>query len=99
MAHSCTLVQARVLNSQPHKEQNFLIRYHQLTNRLEVAKVLTCIEVARLLFLRMNERNLISWNALLSGYEGDGQPAASITIYRRMEQACIRLDQYTLAGL
>ncbi|KAI4964441.1 hypothetical protein ZWY2020_005798 [Hordeum vulgare] len=29
-----------------------------------------CIEVARLLFVRMNERNLISWNALLSGYVG-----------------------------
>lgn len=58
-----------------------------------------CIEVARLLFLRMNERNLISWNALLSGYVGDGQPVASINIYRQMELACIRPDQYTLAGL
>jgi pentatricopeptide repeat protein len=58
-----------------------------------------CIEVARLLFLRMNERNQISWNALLSGYVGDGQPAASIHIYRQMEQASIRPDQYTLAGL
>ncbi|KAM0879670.1 hypothetical protein ACQ4PT_034089 [Festuca glaucescens] len=58
-----------------------------------------CIEVARLLFLRMNERNMISWNALLSGYVGDGQPAASISIYRQMEQASIRPDQYTLAGL
>ncbi|VAI60579.1 pentatricopeptide repeat-containing protein At2g13600-like [Triticum dicoccoides] len=58
-----------------------------------------CIEVARLLFLRMNERNLISWNALLSGYVGDGQPGASINIYRQMELACIRPDQYTLAGL
>uniref|UniRef100_A0A0D9VKQ4 Pentatricopeptide repeat-containing protein n=1 Tax=Leersia perrieri TaxID=77586 RepID=A0A0D9VKQ4_9ORYZ len=58
-----------------------------------------CIEVARLLFHGMNERNLISWNALLSGYAGDGQPFETINIYRQMELACIRPDQYTLAGL
>ncbi|KAG8072290.1 hypothetical protein GUJ93_ZPchr0006g44934 [Zizania palustris] len=58
-----------------------------------------CIEVARLLFLRMNERNLVSWNALLSGYAGDGQPVATINIYRQVELACVRPDQYTLAGL
>ncbi|CAD6249584.1 unnamed protein product [Miscanthus lutarioriparius] len=58
-----------------------------------------CIEVSRLLFLRMNERNLISWNTLLSGYVGDGQPVATINIYRQMELACVRPDHYTLAGL
>lgn len=58
-----------------------------------------CIEVSQLLFLRMNERNLISWNTLLSGYVGDGQPVATINIYRQMELACVRPDNYTLAGL
>jgi pentatricopeptide repeat protein len=57
------------------------------------------IEVSQLLFLRMNERNLISWNTLLSGYVGDGQPVATINIYRQMEMACVRPDHYTLAGL
>ncbi|KAG2661362.1 hypothetical protein PVAP13_1KG501700 [Panicum virgatum] len=58
-----------------------------------------CIEVSQLLFLRMNERNLISWNTLLSGYVGDRQSVATINIYRQMELACIRPDHYTLAGL
>ncbi|RLN09290.1 putative pentatricopeptide repeat-containing protein [Panicum miliaceum] len=58
-----------------------------------------CIEVSRLLFLRMNERNLISWNTLLSGYVGDRQSVATINIYRQMELACVRPDLYTLAGL
>ncbi|KAL6635089.1 hypothetical protein ACP70R_027760 [Stipagrostis hirtigluma subsp. patula] len=58
-----------------------------------------CIEVSQLLFLRMNERNLISWNTLLSGYVGDGQPVATINIYRQMELACVSPDHYTLAGL
>lgn len=58
-----------------------------------------CIEISRLLFLRMNERNLISWNTLLSGYVDDGQPVATINIYRQMELACVRPDHYTLAGL
>ncbi|KAL6911453.1 hypothetical protein ACP4OV_000258 [Aristida adscensionis] len=58
-----------------------------------------CIELSQLLFLRMNERNLISWNTLLSGYVGDGQPGATINIYRQMELACVRPDHYTLAGL
>lgn len=58
-----------------------------------------CTEVSQMLFLRMNERNLISWNTLLSGYVRDGQPVATINIYRQMELACIRPDHYTLAGL
>ncbi|CAL5019450.1 unnamed protein product [Urochloa decumbens] len=58
-----------------------------------------CIEVAQLLFIRMNERNLISWNTLLSGYVVDRQPVATINVYRQMELACIRPDRYTLAGL
>ncbi|KAJ1280931.1 hypothetical protein BS78_04G269900 [Paspalum vaginatum] len=58
-----------------------------------------CIEVSQLLFLRMNERNLISWNTLLSSYVGDGQAVATINIYRQMELACVRPDHYTLAGL
>ncbi|WVZ73765.1 hypothetical protein U9M48_022041 [Paspalum notatum var. saurae] len=58
-----------------------------------------CIEVSQLLFLRMNERNLISWNTLLSSYVGDGQAVATINIYRQMELACVRPDNYTLAGL
>lgn len=58
-----------------------------------------CIEVSQLLFLRMNERNLVSWNTLLSGYVGDGQPVATVNIYRQMELARVGPDHYTLAGL
>jgi pentatricopeptide repeat protein len=58
-----------------------------------------CTEVSQILFHRMNERNLISWNTLLSGYVRDGQPLATINIYRQMELACVRPDHYTLAGL
>ncbi|CAN6274535.1 unnamed protein product [Urochloa humidicola] len=57
------------------------------------------IEVSQLLFIRMNERNLISWNTLLSGYVVDGQPVATINIYRQMELASVRPDHYTLSGL
>ncbi|GJM86768.1 hypothetical protein PR202_ga02658 [Eleusine coracana subsp. coracana] len=58
-----------------------------------------CTEVSQVLFLRMNERNLVSWNTLLSGYVRDGQPLATIDIYRQMELACVGPDRYTLAGL
>ncbi|TVU28417.1 hypothetical protein EJB05_19934, partial [Eragrostis curvula] len=58
-----------------------------------------CAEVSQILFLRMNERNLISWNTLLSGSVRDGQPLVTINIYRQMELACVRPDHYTLGGL
>uniref|UniRef100_A0A0E0NKN3 Pentatricopeptide repeat-containing protein n=1 Tax=Oryza rufipogon TaxID=4529 RepID=A0A0E0NKN3_ORYRU len=100
----------KLCGSQRYKEYGRQIHGHAIktinkmnvvleTELIDMYAKCGCIEVARLLFLRMNERNLISWNALLSGYAADGQPVATINIYRQMELACIRPDKYTLAGL
>ncbi|KAG8059510.1 hypothetical protein GUJ93_ZPchr0002g26671 [Zizania palustris] len=100
----------KLCGSQRYKEYGRQIHGHAIkiidkmnvvleTELIDMYAKCGCIEVAQLLFLRMNERNLISWNALLSGYAGDGQPVATINIYHQMELACIRPDQYTLAGL
>uniref|UniRef100_J3LGU8 Pentatricopeptide repeat-containing protein n=2 Tax=Oryza brachyantha TaxID=4533 RepID=J3LGU8_ORYBR len=100
----------KLCGSQRYKEYGRQIHAHAIktiekmnvvleTELIDMYAKCGCIEVARLLFLQMNERNLISWNALLSGYAGDGQPVATINIYRQMELACIRPDKYTLAGL
>nr|CAB3447861.1 unnamed protein product [Digitaria exilis] len=57
------------------------------------------MELARLVFDRMDERNYVSWDALLSGYVENGLVDSALDTFRQMESANIKPNQHTFANL
>ncbi|CAN6478212.1 unnamed protein product [Victoria cruziana] len=57
------------------------------------------LDVARKSFEKMDERNAYSWNALITGYEQQGQPNESLNLIRRMQQGGIKPDRFSLASI
>ncbi|OEL20106.1 Pentatricopeptide repeat-containing protein, partial [Dichanthelium oligosanthes] len=57
------------------------------------------MELARLVFDRMDERNYVSWDALLSGYVENGLVDSALDTFRQMESADIKPNQHTFANL
>ncbi|KAJ4971448.1 hypothetical protein NE237_004547 [Protea cynaroides] len=57
------------------------------------------IEYAQLVFDRISEKDLVSWNALISCYSQAGLHEETITIYRRMRILDVGLDSFTLVSL
>uniref|UniRef100_A0ACD5WT54 Uncharacterized protein n=1 Tax=Avena sativa TaxID=4498 RepID=A0ACD5WT54_AVESA len=51
------------------------------------------------LFQKMEVRNLISWNTIISGYAGIGETEASVRLFCQMCQAGLQFDVVTLIGL
>lgn len=58
-----------------------------------------CIEVARQLFDKMAERDLVSWSAMITGYgmHGDGENA--LALFSQMQQIGINPDNITFIGI
>ncbi|KAL7136510.1 hypothetical protein ABFS83_10G036100 [Erythranthe nasuta] len=58
-----------------------------------------CIEDSRLVFDKMPERNVVSWNALICGYAQNGQGKIAIETYERMKLTGVEPNGVTLLGL
>ncbi|RWR76240.1 Pentatricopeptide repeat [Cinnamomum micranthum f. kanehirae] len=58
-----------------------------------------CIEEARRTFYRLDERNEVSWNALLAGYVLEGQVEEALEHFRQMRLSNAQPDQYTFTSL
>jgi pentatricopeptide repeat protein len=58
-----------------------------------------CIEVARQLFDKMAERDLVSWSAMITGYgmHGDGENA--LALFSQMQQIGMKPDNITFIGI
>eukprot|EP00268_Persea_americana_P010583 TRINITY_DN14316_c2_g1_i2.p1 TRINITY_DN14316_c2_g1~~TRINITY_DN14316_c2_g1_i2.p1 ORF type:complete len:1223 (+),score=228.06 TRINITY_DN14316_c2_g1_i2:66-3734(+) len=58
-----------------------------------------CIEEARRTFDRLDERNEVSWNALLAGYVLEGQVEEALEHFCQMRLSNAQPDQYTFTSL
>jgi pentatricopeptide repeat protein len=61
----------------------------------------TCgvLEVARRLFDKMSERNVVSWNAMISGYTQNGYFKEALTLFNRMQKGDIKPNTVTLVSV
>ncbi|KAL3532511.1 hypothetical protein ACH5RR_006032 [Cinchona calisaya] len=57
------------------------------------------IDKARLLFDNVNDRNLVSWNLMISGYYKNEQPEECIKFFHEMKASGLKLDQYTVSNV
>ncbi|KAF3967627.1 hypothetical protein CMV_008390 [Castanea mollissima] len=55
--------------------------------------------MARMLFDRMPERDLTSWNTMISGYVKNESPKEALVVFDMMEKAGMTVDGTTLLGL
>ncbi|GFQ01747.1 putative pentatricopeptide repeat-containing protein at3g11460 [Phtheirospermum japonicum] len=57
------------------------------------------IELARNVFDEMPEKNLITWNAMISGYSQNGLGTQVLDLYRDMQSLNVCPDEVTLVGV
>eukprot|EP01018_Ginkgo_biloba_P010366 Gb_40888 [translate_table: standard] len=57
------------------------------------------IEYARYLFGKMTERNTVSWNTMIAGYAQHGHLEEALMLFCQMQQAGMKLDQFTFASV
>ncbi|ONI18543.1 hypothetical protein PRUPE_3G221900 [Prunus persica] len=55
--------------------------------------------LARMLFDRMLERDLISWNTMISGYVKNNNPRKALEVFEEMGKAGLKADGTTLLGI
>lgn len=59
----------------------------------------SCIEEARRTFDRLEEKNEVSWNALLAGYVMEGQEEEALEHFHKMKLTNAHPDQFTFTSL
>eukprot|EP01018_Ginkgo_biloba_P036695 Gb_15537 [translate_table: standard] len=57
------------------------------------------IDFARLLFDKMSDRNVVSWNAIIAGYAQNGDAREALTLFRQMQLSEVKPDLITMVGL
>ncbi|KAL6984754.1 hypothetical protein U1Q18_018136, partial [Sarracenia purpurea var. burkii] len=57
------------------------------------------IHQARWLFDRMVEKNVVSWNSMISGYLKNGQPEKSIGLFHEMQVLGLKPDEFTVSNV
>ncbi|KAJ7551491.1 hypothetical protein O6H91_06G017400 [Diphasiastrum complanatum] len=58
-----------------------------------------CMEDARDVFIKMNERDVVSWNAIIAGYAQKGLGTEAIALYEQMKQKGVQPDNVTCTVL
>ncbi|XP_057967895.1 pentatricopeptide repeat-containing protein At1g15510, chloroplastic [Malania oleifera] len=56
-------------------------------------------EDAERVFSRIESKDVVSWTAMISGYENNGQPEEAVETYRMMELEGVLPDEITLASV
>eukprot|EP01018_Ginkgo_biloba_P030668 Gb_30004 [translate_table: standard] len=57
------------------------------------------IEIARQLFDNMSERDLVSWNAMISGYAQNHHANEALTLFHQMQHAEVKPNQVTIVSI
>ncbi|KAK6941474.1 E motif [Dillenia turbinata] len=57
------------------------------------------IDHARWLFDRMDNRNIVSWNSIISGYLRNGQPERCLELFHEMRVSGLMPDQVTVSNV
>ncbi|KAJ7517631.1 hypothetical protein O6H91_21G032400 [Diphasiastrum complanatum] len=58
-----------------------------------------CIDDAREVFNKMNERDVVSWNAMIAGYSQQGLGKEALALYEQMKQDAVQPDNVTYVVL
>ncbi|KAJ7532424.1 hypothetical protein O6H91_13G002800 [Diphasiastrum complanatum] len=58
-----------------------------------------CIEMACEVFNKINERNVVSWNAMIGGYAQQGLGKEALALYEQMKQEGVQPDNVTYVVL
>ncbi|KAJ7300180.1 hypothetical protein O6H91_Y053900 [Diphasiastrum complanatum] len=58
-----------------------------------------CIEDAGNVFFEMNERDVITWTAMIAGYTQQGLGKEALALYEQMKQDDVQPDNFTYAAL
>lgn len=56
-------------------------------------------DLARTVFIEMPERNVVAWNAMISGFATNGHGKAAIEMLHSMEQEDVPMDDLIFLGL
>eukprot|EP01018_Ginkgo_biloba_P015859 Gb_38232 [translate_table: standard] len=70
-----------------------------LTNLVNMYGKCSSLLKARQVFDEMPERNVVSWNAMITGYAQQGQGEKALHLFRQMQEANIELSQFTFASV
>ncbi|KAI3879570.1 hypothetical protein MKX03_011731 [Papaver bracteatum] len=73
-----------------------------LTAVLDMYAKLGRIDDAGAIFDEISEKDLVSWNAMISGYSQNQKPAEAIQLFRNMQSECrvkIKADKLTMVSL
>ncbi|KAG8363524.1 hypothetical protein BUALT_Bualt19G0031400 [Buddleja alternifolia] len=57
------------------------------------------VDCARKAFDRMNERNTVSWNSMITCYEQNGPTSEAIQVFLKMMECAVEPDEMTLASV
>ncbi|CAI0628705.1 unnamed protein product [Linum tenue] len=57
------------------------------------------IAVARWLFDRMTNKNLVSWNSMISGYTQNGKEEEALMLFKEMTLANVKPDTHTISSV
>lgn len=60
---------------------------------------LGCLVEARDLFDGMPQRDVVTWNSMISGYSANGEPELSLEVYYQMRMAGVIPDSFTVASV
>ncbi|KAJ7562637.1 hypothetical protein O6H91_03G078200 [Diphasiastrum complanatum] len=58
-----------------------------------------CIEDAREVFVKMNERDVVSWTAMISGYAEEGLGKEALTLWEQMQREGMKPNEVTYASI
>ncbi|KAH0892056.1 hypothetical protein HID58_054485 [Brassica napus] len=56
-------------------------------------------KAARLMFTKMRERNVVSWNALIAGYTQNGENEEALGLFRLLKRESVSPTHYTFANI
>ncbi|ESQ51207.1 hypothetical protein EUTSA_v10017649mg [Eutrema salsugineum] len=57
------------------------------------------IESAEEIFNRQKERDLVSWNSMISGYAQHGEAMKALAVFKEMKRRKVRMDSVTFIGV
>eukprot|EP01018_Ginkgo_biloba_P018613 Gb_39440 [translate_table: standard] len=57
------------------------------------------VDLARLVFDKMHQRDLVSWNSMIVGYTQNGHAKEALVLYHQMQLASVRADPFTMVSV